>query len=193
LTLIEKLQQITLLKYEQCPDLNRSGFFMLCISLVYIAVAVNSNGFNNADEHFQIIEFAQFKLGNSDPSALAWEFHSQVRPGLQPFMCFSIFKFLKFLGINDPYTLSFALRLVTAMQRLIKAAFPRLPVLAISCNADIGELYRKYGFDDYIPKSFEIKELILTLRRNFGGRPDKSESIDPVPPKTIKSYHNSIQ
>lgn len=31
--------------------------------VVYLITAWNSTGFHNADEHYQIIEFAQWKLG----------------------------------------------------------------------------------------------------------------------------------
>lgn len=50
---------------------------------------------------------------------------------------------------------------------LIKAKFPHLPVLALSCNSNINEEYDKFGFDGYIPKPFDLDHLYSILRKHI--------------------------
>jgi DNA-binding response OmpR family regulator len=47
----------------------------------------------------------------------------------------------------------------------IKVKYPHLPVIAMSCNNNINEVYSRFGFDDYIPKPFDLDHLYLTLRK----------------------------
>lgn len=47
----------------------------------------------------------------------------------------------------------------------IKAKYPHLPVIAMSCNLHIHDEYTAAGFDDYIPKPFDLDHLYLTLRK----------------------------
>lgn len=84
-------------------------------ALFYLLVAYQSSGFHNLDEHYQIIEFANYKLGILNQSGLAWEFNAQIRPTLQPTLCFLIFKAAYLLGITDVYTLAFLLRAITGL------------------------------------------------------------------------------
>lgn len=51
--------------------------------------------------------------------------------------------------------------------RQIKAKYPHLPVIASSCNSNIHEAYDKAGFDDYIPKPFDLDLLYQTLRKHI--------------------------
>jgi len=48
--------------------------------------------------------------------------------------------------------------------RAVKRRFGNLPVLAMSCNSRISELYASYGFDGYLAKPFDLNGLIATLR-----------------------------
>jgi DNA-binding NtrC family response regulator len=47
----------------------------------------------------------------------------------------------------------------------IKKRYPHLPVLALSCNSNINEIYSKAGFDDYITKPFDLDQLYGILRK----------------------------
>lgn len=49
----------------------------------------------------------------------------------------------------------------------IKAKYPHLPVLAISCNTNIQEQYSKFGFDGYIIKPFDLDLLYSIMRRHI--------------------------
>jgi DNA-binding response OmpR family regulator len=48
----------------------------------------------------------------------------------------------------------------------IKGSYPNLPVLAVSCNYNIGDTYNSNGFDDCISKSFDLEHLYATVDRN---------------------------
>ena len=50
---------------------------------------------------------------------------------------------------------------------LLKSRYPGLPVLALSCNSDIDEIYAREGFDDYIKKPFDLDRLYQILRRHL--------------------------
>jgi DNA-binding response OmpR family regulator len=52
----------------------------------------------------------------------------------------------------------------------IKEKYPHLPVIALSCNNNIHEEYSKYGFDDYIPKPFDLDNLYKILRKHIPKR-----------------------
>jgi len=88
-------------------------------AIVYITTAYNSLGYYQADEHYQIVEFAGSKLRSTPPYALAWEYTAMIRPALQPTICAGILKGLSSLTITDPYSQSFVLRLVTAILALL--------------------------------------------------------------------------
>ncbi|HEY0245349.1 MAG TPA: response regulator [Mucilaginibacter sp.] len=47
----------------------------------------------------------------------------------------------------------------------IKTQYPHLPVIALSCNYNIHDEYDKFGFDDYIPKPFDLELLYRILRK----------------------------
>lgn len=79
--------------------------------------------------------------------------------------------FLAVIEKTKPHVvmLDFKLKGEEAMRVLeeIKAKYPHLPVIASSCNCNIHEAYDQLGFDDYIPKPFELEDLFLTLRKHI--------------------------
>lgn len=81
----------------------------------FLLTAIFSEGFYHGDEHFQIIEFAQFKLGNTAEINLPWEFGAQIRPSTQPIIAMGIFYFCDLISITDPYSKAFVLRLITSI------------------------------------------------------------------------------
>ena len=62
----------------------------------------------------------------------------------------------------------------------IKAKYPHLPVIALSCNNNINHEYDKYGFDDYIAKPFDLDNLYAILRRHIPVSPTHVYNIKPV-------------
>jgi GPI mannosyltransferase 3 len=83
--------------------------------LLHICCAWFSIGYHYDDEHWQILEFANYKLGLSPASDLPWEFVDQIRPTLQPFIVYVFAKFMMVLHFYNPFTLIFLLRLVSAV------------------------------------------------------------------------------
>ena len=51
--------------------------------------------------------------------------------------------------------------------QLIKVRFPHLPVLALSCNNNINEVFDRFGFDGYIKKPFDLDLLYKVLRAHI--------------------------
>jgi DNA-binding response OmpR family regulator len=51
----------------------------------------------------------------------------------------------------------------------IKVVHPNLPVIALSCNNNIHEIYDKHGFDAYIKKPFDLALLYKILRKYLPG------------------------
>src|ERR1700757_3211135 len=83
--------------------------------LVFVVAAFFSVGYHQPDEHFQILEFCNYKLGRSPAADLALEFKTQSRPTLQPYIAYVIIKALSAIGIENPFTWAFVLRLLTAI------------------------------------------------------------------------------
>lgn len=69
-----------------------------------------NGGFLNADEHYQIIEFAQYTLGRQSRDGLAWEFGETMRPALQPWIAAGAIRLGEAIGIASPFVIAFALR-----------------------------------------------------------------------------------
>lgn len=80
-----------------------------------IAGAFLSEGYIHLDEHYQILEFASYKLGRTPAERLPWEFHERMRPALQPAIVFALEKGLAFLGIHDPFLTASVARLIPAL------------------------------------------------------------------------------
>jgi DNA-binding response OmpR family regulator len=47
----------------------------------------------------------------------------------------------------------------------IKSHFPRVHVVAFSSDPGIGQCFRSLGFDDYLPKPFDLDELYAMVKK----------------------------
>ncbi|MEL6393285.1 MAG: glycosyltransferase family 39 protein [Bacteroidota bacterium] len=98
-----------LMSFIYLPAVLRSVSFQF-----YLAIAVLllgswfSIGFHQSDEHYQILEFAAMRAGHSPVGDLPWEYAEQMRPGLQPFMAYVVYRI-----IGDPFWTTFFLRLLS--------------------------------------------------------------------------------
>lgn len=81
--------------------------------LVMAFTAWRSEGYHHPDEHFQILEFAAYRMGRSIAADLPWEFAAQIRPGLQPFLAYCLMQAAEYLGLTDPFVQVFWLRLLS--------------------------------------------------------------------------------
>jgi len=92
-----------------------AGWFILIGMPIYLFAAVYSTGYFHPDEHYQIIEFANFKLGKTPYNDLAWEYGEQIRPSFQVWLVYLFFKFMGLFNIEDPYMITSVLRMVTGV------------------------------------------------------------------------------
>ncbi|MCX6230067.1 MAG: hypothetical protein NTZ33_00865 [Bacteroidetes bacterium] len=83
--------------------------------LILFITAFFSTGYDFADEHFQILEIANYKAGNTTASTLPWEFHSQMRPGLQPAIAYTVIITCNLFNICNPFIISLFLRFLSAV------------------------------------------------------------------------------
>ena len=94
---------------------NFHWFIIRIASLVYFVTAYQSEGYYHPDEHYQIIEFANHKLGNIEAQDLAWEYKARIRPALQPGIAWVIFQVLDYFTVRDPYHQAAFLRMISAL------------------------------------------------------------------------------
>ncbi len=123
-----------------------SRHIMVLFILVYTICSIFSVGYYHADEHFQVIEFANYHLGGVSINDMAWEYGAQIRPGLQPFLTYLTFKAGMLLGIQDPYLLAMLLRFVASAFFLF-VCYKAFKVLSLS---------------------FQVKKPIILLLLTFG-------------------------
>ncbi len=94
---------------------SRYRIFGISSLIVFFITAIFSEGYYHPDEHFQILEFANYKIGKTPAADLPWEFNERIRPALQPFLAYCTFKGLNSIGITSPFTATFVLRLFAAL------------------------------------------------------------------------------
>ncbi len=81
--------------------------------MILLVTALCSQGFYHLDEHFQLLEFAGYKLGLSPASDLPWEFAAEIRNGLQPAIATAVIGTLRALGLTDPFIAATVLRVLS--------------------------------------------------------------------------------
>ena len=94
-------------KYKSILDL-----ILLSILLITACFSV---GFHRGDEHYQLLEFANYILGFSFDDQLCWEFAAQIRPSLQPYFAALVIKISMFFGVESPFVWATVMRLITAV------------------------------------------------------------------------------
>jgi phosphatidylinositol glycan class B len=101
-------------------------------ALVLVVTAYFSTGFHHWDEHFQILEFAGYKLGITPAKDLPWEFAARIRPALQPLIVVLSHHLFGLFGSSDPFAITFFLRLLsaalsfTAIMLMLRAFLPEI-------------------------------------------------------------------
>lgn len=83
--------------------------------LFFVMAAYFSVGFHHPDEHFQILEFANYKLGNSPASDLPWEFNAEIRQALPVAIVVCVYRFFEIFGLENPFFIAFVLRLIVVL------------------------------------------------------------------------------
>lgn len=101
------------------PGTARQAAWLGAVAL--LCTAVCSLGVHQADEHFQILEFAGWKLGITPEADLPWEFTERMRPALQPAMVVILHHALSIFCEPDPFTVAMLLRMLAAALSFIAA------------------------------------------------------------------------
>jgi phosphatidylinositol glycan class B len=109
----------------------RLGLFLAAAVTVHLIAAWCNGGFLSWDEHYQIMEFAQYKLGRQSPAGLAWEFAETMRPALQPWIAAGAIRLGDAIGVASPFAIAFVLR---AMSTLL-ALWMSFELCARTCRA----------------------------------------------------------
>lgn len=97
----------------QLPAIRSPRFLFLLGMAVYTLTAWRSEGYHHPDEYFQILEFANYRLGRTPVDGLPWEFTAQIRPGLQPMLAYVSIRVAEAAGVDNPFTQAFLLRLLS--------------------------------------------------------------------------------
>ncbi|MDA3892107.1 MAG: hypothetical protein PF517_10635 [Salinivirgaceae bacterium] len=112
---------------------------LFIIAIVWYSItSYYSVGYYHADEHYQIIEFAELKSGNNKPDELAWEYKAKIRPAFQPTICSGLFALFEYVNITNQFTKAFLLRLLTGILAVFSISF-----FSSSCKSFIHKRYWK--------------------------------------------------
>ena len=103
-------------------------FIIILVCLLYSVGAYVIAGCIHHDEHFQILEFANFKRGLLDAKHLPWEFEARLRPTIQPIIALILLNIFDSVNISDPFLQTFLLRLISSLL-FIYSAFRLFQVL----------------------------------------------------------------
>ncbi len=83
--------------------------------ILHLICSYFSVGYHSIDEYFQILEFLNFKLGQTPESVLPVEFAERMRPWLQPALYYGLLNLLKGMGISSPFTWSWVIRIFCSL------------------------------------------------------------------------------
>lgn len=89
----------------------------ICYAGIFIQVLTCyfSVGYHNPDEHWQLLEFAAYKLGFAPLSDMPWEVAAKSRQAILPFFVYLLGKAMLYLNCYNPFSLAFILRLISGI------------------------------------------------------------------------------
>ena len=87
--------------------------WLLAVSLLtQLLFCITQVGFLHPDQHFQLIEFSSWQLGNPSGATSVWELTSQIRPTLQVYLFSAFVEVCQFLHVDDAYMQLLILRIL---------------------------------------------------------------------------------
>ena len=92
--------------------------YALFVAVLFVTAITSENPFQ-ADEHFQIVEFASFKVGLTPRELLPWEAAAEIRPWFLPGVAFLVMKALRLVPGADVFTCAMLLRGIAAAASLV--------------------------------------------------------------------------
>ena len=90
--------------------------FALGASLLFtLAAALSSDSVFQVDEHFQVAEFASYKLGITSARDLPWEFTARIRSFVQPALYWALARAAAVAGVESPFALLRVFRVASGL------------------------------------------------------------------------------
>ena len=83
--------------------------------VIQLTTCIKAIGFSNFDQHFSVVEFSSYQLGNENAAHYAFELESKIRPTLQVYLFSAYYKACLFAGIEDPYLQLTILRIMIGL------------------------------------------------------------------------------
>ena len=93
----------------------RLRWVLLGSLLVQLIFCITQVGFLHPDQHFQLIEFSSWQLGEPSGATGVWELNSHIRPTLQVYLFSGFMAVCRFFHVQDAYVQLTILRLITGM------------------------------------------------------------------------------
>ncbi|MVM35349.1 hypothetical protein GO755_35330 [Spirosoma sp. HMF4905] len=94
---------------------SRLRWLLFVSLLVQIIFCITEVGFFHPDQHFQLIEFSSWQMGEPSGATSVWELTSHIRPTLQVYLFSGFIESCRFFHINDAYTQLTILRLIIGL------------------------------------------------------------------------------
>ena len=108
-----------LLMFTETKELIRKDrrlqLILLLGFIIQIITCIQAIGFSNFDQHFSIVEFSSYQLGNDNAAHYAFELESKIRPTLQVYMFSAYYKACVLAGVEDPYLQLTILRIIMGL------------------------------------------------------------------------------
>jgi hypothetical protein len=105
-----------LLRALDAVDERRLLWTLVAVGLALtLAAATTSDSVFQVDEHFQVVEFAGYKLGVTPAGDLAWEFPARIRPWLQPGAYVLVARALHAVGVESPFAVMRGYRIASGL------------------------------------------------------------------------------
>ncbi|UFH53782.1 hypothetical protein [Spirosoma sp. KNUC1025] len=88
---------------------------MLVSLLIQLVFCFTQLGFLHPDQHFQLIEFSSWQLGEPSGATSVWELNSLIRPTLQVYIFSGFVIVCRYFAVYDAYTQLMILRLLMGL------------------------------------------------------------------------------
>ncbi|GAB3549880.1 glycosyltransferase family protein [Spirosoma fluminis] len=93
----------------------RLQYLFLFSVLVQLLFCLTQVGYLHPDQHFQLIEFSSWQLGEPSGATSVWELNSHIRPTLQVYLFSGFVKLCRFCYVYDAYTQLTIVRILTGL------------------------------------------------------------------------------
>ena len=94
--------------------------WLLLFSLfIQFLFCLTQTGYFHPDQHFQLIEFSSWQLGEPSGATSVWELSSHIRPTLQVYLFSGFIELSRFIGMHDAYAQLALLRVLFGLSGFV--------------------------------------------------------------------------